>query len=334
MKPKRRHYLYLAVALAMNFPAIAAAQQTSAKTPRIGLLAWWPCDIPGYMGGSGEFGLFISGLGELGYKLDKTVSFECRSAGKHNNGLAAAATELVRLPVDVIVTMSHPAGQAAHEATNTIPIVSILSGDPMATGFVGSLAKPGGNATGISYYATELAAKRLELLMEAIPGLTTVGVLANPVVSDLNFERDTENAANRLGIAVSIQHVGEPDDLDAAVDRMEAAGAQALFVLPDMMLADQSKRIAALAIEHRLPTMAWGPWYVADGCLMAYSARYNEMQHRLAFYVDRILKGTKPGDLPIEQPTTFDLSVNLKTANALGIELPQSVLLMAEEVIE
>ncbi|WP_087001751.1 ABC transporter substrate-binding protein [Rhizobium sullae] len=333
MKPKR-HYLYQAVALAMSFPAIAAAQQTSANTPRIGLLAWWPCNMPGYLAGSGEFGSFISGLGEFGYKLNETVSFECRSAGKHNNGLAAAAIELARLPVDMIVTMSHPAGQAAHEATTTIPIVSIVSGDPVATGFARSLAKPGGNFTGISYYATELAAKRLELLMEAVPKLATVGVLANPAVTHLNFERDTKDAAHRLGIAVSIQHVGEPDELDAAVDRMDAAGAQALFVLPDMMLADQSSRIAALAIAHRLPTMAWGSWYVADGCLMAYSADYGEMHHRLAFYVDRILKGTKPGELPIEQPTKFDLSVNLKTANALGIELPQTVLLMADEVIE
>ncbi|MEK1894269.1 MAG: ABC transporter substrate-binding protein [Rhizobium sp.] len=334
MKPKRRHYLYLAVAVAMSFPALAAAQQASVKTPRIGLLAWWPCNLPGYLAGSGEFGSFISGLGELGYKLNETVSFECRSAGKHNNGLPAAATELVQFPVDVIVTMSHPAGQAAHEATSTIPIVSILSGNPVATGFVRGLAKPGGNFTGISYYASELAAKRLELLMEAMPELATVGVLANPVVSHLNFERDTKDAANRLGIAVSIQHVGEPEELDAAVDRMAAAGAQALFVLPDMMLADQSSRIATLAIAHRLPTMAWGSWYVADGCLMAYSADYGKMQHRLAFYVDRILKGTKPGELPIEQPTTFNLSVNLKTAKALGIELPQTLLLMADEVVE
>jgi putative tryptophan/tyrosine transport system substrate-binding protein len=332
MKPKRRHYLNLAVALAMSFPAIAVAQQTSAQTPRIGLLAWWPCDMP-YTGESSEFGPFMRGLRELGYTLSN-LSVECRSASKHDSDLAAAAADLVQLPVDVIVTSSQPAAHAAHKATHAIPIVTILSGDPVAAGLASSLAKPGGNLTGVTYYANELAAKRLELLREAVPELATVGVLANPVVSYLPFEADTKDAAHRLGISVKIQQVSDPDELEAAFSRMEAEGAQAVFVLPDLMLASQSSRIAALAIEHRLPTMAWGPWFVEDGCLMAYSARYREMQHRLAFYVDRILKGSKPGDLPIEQPTKFELSINLKTANALGIDLPQTILVMADEVIE
>jgi putative ABC transport system substrate-binding protein len=234
----------------------------------------------------------------------------------------------------VIVTSSQPAAHAAQAATDAIPIVTIISGDPVAAGLASSLAKPGGNLTGVTYYATELAAKRLQLLMEAIPGLATVGVLANPVVSYLPFETDTKQAARHLGVALSLQQVSEPGELDVAFSRMKADGAQAALVLPDLMLADQSSRIAALAIEHHLPIMAWGSWYVADGCLMAYSADYGVMQHRLAYYVDRILKGTKPGELPIEQPTKFDLSVNLKTAKALGIVLPQTVLLMADEVIE
>jgi putative ABC transport system substrate-binding protein len=332
MKPKRRHYLNLAAALVMSFAGIAAAQQPSVQTPRIGLLAWWPCDMP-YAGESSEFGPFMRGLRELGHTLSE-FSFECRSASKHDSGLAAAAADLVQLPVDVIVTSSQPAAHAAQKATHAIPIVTIISGDPVAAGLASSLAKPGGNLTGVTYYANELAAKRLELLKEAVPGLATVGVLANPAVAYLPFEEDTKRAARELGVALNIQHVGEPDELDAAFSRMEAAGAQAVFVLPDLMLASQSSRIAALAIEHRLPTMAWGPWFVADGCLMAYSARYREMQHRLAFYVDRILKGSKPGDLPIEQPTKFELSINLKTANALGIDLPQTILVMADEVIE
>ncbi|MGO7861457.1 ABC transporter substrate-binding protein [Rhizobium ruizarguesonis] len=332
MKPKRRPFLKLAVALAMSFPAIAAAQQTSAETPRIGLLAWWPCGMP-YASETSEFGMFMQGLHDLGYTLHE-LSFECRSASKQDSRLAAAAKDLVQLPVDVIVTSSQPAAHAAKGATDAIPIVTIISGDPVAAGLARSLAKPGGNLTGVTYYATELAAKRLQLLMEAIPGLATVGVLANPGVSYLPFERDTKQAARHLGVALSLQQVSEPGELDAAFSRMKADGAQAALVLPDLMLADQSKRIAALAIEHHLPIMAWGSWYVADGCLMAYSADYGVMQHRLAYYVDRILKGTKPGELPIEQPTKFDLSVNLKTADALGIELPQTVLLMADEVIE
>lgn len=334
MKPKRQHYLSLAVALAMSFPAIAAAQQTPSQPPRIGLIAWWPCNISRDVDGSGEFGSFMRGLGELGYKLNDTVKFECRSASKHDSGLTAAAAELVQLKVDIIVTSSQPAAHAAQKATQVIPIVTIISGDPVAAGLASSLAKPGGNLTGVTYYANELAAKRLELLKEAVPTLATVGVLTNPVVSYLPFEEDTKRAARQLGVALNIQQVSAPEELEAAFARMEAGRVQAVFVLPDMMLASVSSQIAALAIKHRLPTMAWGSWYVADGCLMAYSARYNEMQHRLAFYVDKIIKGTKPGDLPIEQPTTFDLSINLKTANAIGIDLPQTLLVMADKVIE
>jgi putative ABC transport system substrate-binding protein len=332
MNPKRRPYIEFAVALAISFPAIAAAQQTSAKTPRIGLLAWLPCGMP-YASETSEFGIFMRGLHDLGYTMNE-LSFECRSASKQDNHLAAAARDLVQLHVDVIVTSSQPAAHAVQRATEAIPIVTIISGDPVAAGLANSLAKPGGNLTGVTYYATELAAKRLQLLMEAMPGLATVGVLANPVVSYLPFETDTKQAAGHLGVALSLQQVSEPGELDAAFSRMKADGAQAALVLPDLMLADQSSRIAALGIKHRLPIMAWGSWYVTDGCLMAYSADYAVMQHRLAYYVDRILKGTKPGELPIEQPTKFDLSVNLKTANALGIELPQTVLLMADEVIE
>ncbi|MBY5336391.1 ABC transporter substrate-binding protein [Rhizobium leguminosarum] len=332
MKPKRRPYLKFLVALVMSFPAVAAGQQTSAKTPRIGLLAWLPCDMP-YASEASEFGIFMQGLHDLGYTLHE-LRFECRSASKQDSHLPDAARDLVQLPVDVIVTSSQPGAHAAQRATNAIPIVTIISGDPVAAGLASSLAKPGGNLTGVTYYATELAAKRLQLLMEAMPGLATVGVLANPVVSYLPFETDTKQAARLLGVALSLQQVSDPGELDAAFERMKADGAQAALVLPDLMLADQSSRIATLGTKHHLPIMAWGSWYVADGCLMAYSADYGVMQHRLAYYVDRILKGTKPGELPIEQPTKFDLSVNLKTADALGIELPQTVLLMADEVIE
>jgi putative ABC transport system substrate-binding protein len=277
---------------------------------------------------------FMRGLGELGYKPGETVTIECRSAGRRYDGLATAAADLARLPVDVIVTDSEPAGRAALDATTTIPIVTIISGDPVGGGMARSLAKPGGNLTGVTYYATELTAKRLELLKEMIPEFTTVGVLANPNVSYMPFEEDTKRAAGRLGITARVHQVSEPTDLKSAFSQMKAEGAQAVFVLPDLMLASEASRIAALALEHRLPTMAWGGWYTEAGCLMAYSSDYRAMSHRLAFYVDRILKGAKPGDLPIEQPTTFKLSINLKTAAALGVEVPQSILMLADEVIE
>ncbi len=281
-----------------------------------------------------SLGPFMRGLGEFGYKPGETVTIECQSAGGHYDGLATAAAVLARLQVDVIVTDSEPAGRAALEATATIPIATIISGDPVAGGLARSLAKPGGNLTGVTYYATELTAKRLEFLKELIPEATVVGVLANPDVSYLPFEEDTERAAGRFGFTVKVYHVSEPANLKSVFSQMKAEGAQAIFVLPDVMFATEAPRIATLALEHRLPTMAWGGWFTKAGCLMAYSSDYGAMSHRLAFYVDRILKGAKPGDLPIEQPTRFELSINLKTAEALGVAVPESILLQADEVIE
>ena len=331
MRSIRQRCLYLACTLVVTLPGVAAGQSTSTSMPRIGVLAWAPCEEAWLADISGPF---MRGLGELGYKPGETVTIECRSAGRRYDGLATAAADLARLPVDVIVTDSEPAGRAAHDATTTIPIVTIISGDPVGGGMARSLAKPGGNLTGVTYYATELTAKRLELLKELLPEITTVGVLANPNVSYMPFEEDTKRAAGRLGITARVHQVSEPADLKGAFSQMKAEGAQAVFVLPDLMLASEASRIAALALEHRLPTMAWGGWYTEAGCLMAYSSDYYAMEHRLAFYVDRILKGAKPGDLPIEQPTTFKLSINLKTAQALGVVVPQSILLLADEVIE
>lgn len=327
----QRRCLYVIYALAVACSTPAVGQSPTESTPRVGLLNWSSCDELSVKDG---FGPFLDGLSERGYKSGETVTYECRSAGEHYEGLAPAAAALVKVPVDVIVTTSQPAGTAAHAATDTIPIVTVVSGDPLAAGLARSLAKPGGNLTGVSYYATELTAKRLELLKETIPQVTTVGVLANPDVSYLPFEDDTKRAANRLGLALKIHQVSEPADLATAFSGMEAERVQAVFVLPDVMFAHHAQSIAQLALQHRLPTMTWASWFATVGCLMAYSSDYAEMTHRLAYYVDRILKGAKPGDLPIEQPTTFKLSINLRTAQALGIKVPQSVLLLAEEVIE
>ena len=331
MKQGRRRYLYVIYALAVACATPAIGQSPTASTPRIGLLSWSSCDERWVRI---EFGSFLDGLSERGYKPGETVVYDCRSAGGHYHGLATAAATLVQVPVDVIVTTSQPAGTAAHAATDIIPIVTIVSGDPMAAGLARSLARPGGNLTGVSYYATELTAKRLELLKETIPQVATVGVLANPDVSYLPFEDDTKRAAGRLGLALKVHQVSEPAHLAAAFSEMEAEHVQAVFVLPDVMFAHQAQTIADLALEHRLPTMTWGSWFATAGCLMAYSADYDAMDRRLAYYVDRILKGAKPGDLPIEQPTTFRLLVNLRTAQTLGITVPQSIMLLADEVIE
>jgi putative ABC transport system substrate-binding protein len=329
MKLIRRTYRHLALALAMVIVGYIDPRPLPAATPRIGLLTYWTCDRP-----NDEFGSFLHGLEELGYKPGVTIDLECQGSGRNYNKLVEAATALVQASVDVIVATSQPAGRAAHEATDKIPIVTIVSGDPVAAGFARSIAKPGGNLTGLSYYATELTAKRLELLKEAVRGISKIGVLANPVVSYLPFEADTRRAADKLGLFVTVHQVSQPPDIEVAFEGMKREGMQAVFVLPDLMLADEAGHIATLGINYRLPTMAWGPWFVQAGCLMAYSANYDEMGHRLAFYVDRILKGANPGDLPIEQPTRFRLSINSKTAATLGLELPQDLMLLADDVIE
>ena len=328
MRSKRR-YRYLVCALVITLPALAAAQSPGTQAPRIGYIVWSSCEWA--LGASSGF---LRGLRDLGYKPGETVTIECRSAGKDYDGIAAAAAELVGLSVDVIVAMSHPVARVISDTTDTIPIVAVLSGDPVGAGLARSLAEPGGNLTGVTYYATELTGKRMDLLMKAIPELTTVDVLANPHVSYLPFEEDTMQAAGRLGVTARIRYVSEPADLESAFSVMKAESAQAVFVLPDLMLASEAPRIAALALEHRLPTMTWGYWFTNAGSLMAYSARYPDLSYRLAYFVDRILKGAKPGDLPIEQPMNFSLSINLKTAKALGLKLPQNLLLLADDFIE
>jgi putative tryptophan/tyrosine transport system substrate-binding protein len=309
--------------IALGSPTVVVAQ-SAVPHPRIGLLTWGACEMPD----------LIAGLRDLGRIPGENITIECRSAGKRYDGLATATAELVRLPVDVIVSESQPAGHMARSITKTVPIVTILSGDPVGSGLVQSLSNPGGNLTGLTYYATELTAKRLELLQEVVPGISSIGVLANPVVSYLPFEEDTKRAAQALGLALVVRQVREPGELDAAVHQMKAEGAQAVFVLPDVMFAHEAKRIADLALAERLPLMAWGGRFTEAGGLMAYSADYATLVRRLAVYVDKILKGAQPGNLPIEQPDRFDLSVNLRTARTLGLTIPPEFLARADKVVE
>jgi putative ABC transport system substrate-binding protein len=310
-----------AIALGSPGPIIA---QSSANLPKIGLLAWDACEMPD----------LIVGLKELGQVPGQSITVECRSAGGWYEGLATAVAELMRIPVDVIVSDSQPAGHVTHEVTKTVPIVTILSGDPVESGLVRSLATPGGNLTGLTYYATELTSKRLELLKEMVPGISTIGVLANPDVAYLPFEADPQRAARLLGVTLVIRQVRDADELDEALHQMKAEGAQAVFVLPDLMFAHEAKRIADLALAERLPLMAWGGWFTQAGGLMAYSADYAPLVRRLAVYVDKILKGARPGTLPIEQPAHFKLSLNLHTARALGLTASPSLIANADEVIE
>jgi putative tryptophan/tyrosine transport system substrate-binding protein len=323
---RRQHTLSIRVLICLivfGSPALTVAQSPVGR-PRIGLLTWDACEMPD----------LIAGLKDLGRIPGENVIIECRSAGKRLEGFAKATTELVRLPVDVIVSESQPAGHMARSVTKTVPIVTILSGDPVGSGLVQRLSKPGGNLTGLTYYATELTAKRLELLQEMVPGIASIGVLANPAVSYLSFEEDTKRAAKLLGLALIIRQVREPSELEEAIHHMKAKGAQAVFVLPDLMFASEAARIADLALAEQLPMMAWGGWFAERGGLMAYSADYASLVRRLAVYVDKILKGAQPGNLPIEQADRFELSLNLRTARTLGVTIPPELLVRADKVIE
>jgi putative tryptophan/tyrosine transport system substrate-binding protein len=314
----------MALLLTLLLSASAFGQPAS-KVPHIGWLDFWPeCDAS----------WLESGLRDLGYVLGTSVVIDCRNAGRRYERLPMAAEELVKLNVDVIVAASQPTAKAAHDATQKIPIVMIASGDPVAAGLVKSLSRPGGNVTGLSYYATELTAKRLQLLREVVPSVTKIGVLANPAVAYLPFENDTRQAGAALDLSVVIHQVNEPADIDIAIEKMANEGAGAVFVLPDLMLAAEAERIGRVALLHRLPTMAWGSWFTKAGVLIAYSAEYPDMNRSLAGYVDKILRGSKPGDLPIDQPYLFRLSVNQSNARALGVVLPPSLVARVDEEIE
>ena len=243
--------------------------------------------------------------------------------------------ELVGLPVDIIVSGTTRGIQAAQHATKTIPIVIAVSADPVASGFVASLVHPGGNITGMSVMAPEVRGKQLELLRDIRPGVSRVAVLWNPATTRREDVQGLEGAAPSLGLQVSSLEVRSAEAFASAFAAMHRAGADALLVLPDPLLLDPHRRdIAALALQHRLPAMYGWRLFVEAGGLMSYGPRVTDLNRRAAYYVDRILKGAKPADLPMEQPTKFELVMNLKTAQALGITIPPHLLLFADEVLK
>jgi putative ABC transport system substrate-binding protein len=316
----------LVVGLAL-LPVDGSTQQT-AKVPRIGLLQWEGCPGP-----NSVFGL---ALRDLGYTWGERIEVICRSAEGNYQGLSKAAADLAAQKVDVIVGLSHIAAHAAHRATESIPIVMIASGDPVRTNLVASLARPSGNVTGVTYYSTELGEKRLQLLKEFIPGITRIAVLGN-TESDHVFGvywEDAARAARTLGLELIAADVRDPRHLEQTFQGFSDKGAQGLLVLTDPMLRVQARRIAALAAKHRLPAMYGGTWFVEAGGLASYSADFDAMIRRVAYYVDRILKGARPATLPIEQPTQFELIFNLKTAKALGLTVPEALLVRADRLIE
>jgi len=276
----------------------------------------------------------VQGLKEHGWIEGHNITFEYRYADGKQDALPKLAAELVRLRVDAIVAEGTPAMQAAKDATQTVPIVG-LSNDPLASGFVSSLGRPGGNITGIGLLSADLAGRRLQLLSEIVVGLARVAVLLNPAnPSHFALLKQTQAAGPSLRIEVHVAEAGTPDLLENAFAAISAAHAGALIVLPDAMFFGEYRRVVAFAAMEHLPTLYPEKQSVEAGGLMAYGPSIPAAYRRLAAYVDKILHGADPAELPVEQPTTFEFAINLKTAKTLGLTMPPSLLATADEVIE
>jgi putative tryptophan/tyrosine transport system substrate-binding protein len=274
-------------------------------------------------------------LEELGYVEGKNATFTGRWAEAKIERLPGLAAELVGLPVDLLVTAGGPAAEAAKKATSTIPIVFVAPGDAADTGLVTSLGRPGGNITGISDPATELSAKRLGLLKEAVPGVTRVAVIwnVNDRAMTLRYS-EVERAARILNVTVQPHGVRDPDDIDKALLMMTGERPDAIFLVSDALTNINRKRVLDFAATHHIPAIYEFAFYVRDGGLMSYGPSQDDMYRRAAIYIDKIFKGAKPGELPVELPTRYYLLLNLKTAKALDLGIPQPLLLRADEVIQ
>jgi putative ABC transport system substrate-binding protein len=324
----RREFITLLGGVVVAWPLTARAQQP-AKLPTIGFLG---ATTPSAQ--SQWTAAFVQRLRELGWIEGRTVAIEVRWAEGRTERYTEIAAEFVRLKVDVIVTGATGSVVAAKQATSVIPIVFTTVGDPVGNNLVASLARPGGNVTGLSVQATDLSSKRLELLREVVPGFRRLAILANVGNPGAVLEMDeVQTAARTLGIEVATLEIRRPEDIAPVLDASKSR-ADALYICPDPLVGSNRIRINTSALSARLPTM----WAVRDsveaGGLMSYGPSYSDLYRRAAGYVDKILRGAKPADIPVEQPTKFDLVINLTTAKALGLTVPPSVLARADEVIE
>jgi putative ABC transport system substrate-binding protein len=327
---RRREFISLLGGAAAVWPLAARAQQPK-KVPRLCFLTFDPGTLQ-----SNRFEAFFQGLHDLGYANGQNIAIDYLSAEGSGERFPALAAECLRLKSDIIVVTTTPAAQAAIAATRTIPIILIALGDPVRTGLVKSLAQPGGNVTGMSLMVPEVAAKRLGLLKEAIPGISRVLVLAylaDPI-APLQVNA-LEDAARSLGVTLQVHDIRTADDFPAAFDAAAKEHAEALLTTAESIFVAQRARVTELAARYKLPAMYCYSTHVVDyGGLMAYDVSYPDLIRRAASYVDRILKGAEPSDLPIQQPTKFEFSINLKTAKALGVTIPPGVLAIADAVIE
>jgi putative ABC transport system substrate-binding protein len=324
---RRREFISLLGSASVAWPLAAHAQQTG-KLPTIGFLgaaspsAW-----------SNFVAAFAQRLHEFGWIEGRTVAIEYRWAEGRSERYAEIAAEFVRLKVDVIVTAGG-AVLATMQATSIIPIVFALANDPLGAGIVATLSRPGGNVTGLSLEAPDTAGKRLGLLREVLPGLHRVAIMANASYPAAVLEMgEVEATAHALGLEVARMEIRKAEDIAPSFEALKS-GADALYICTDSLANTNGIRIAALALSSRLPTMADGKVYVEEGALMSYGANIPDLFRRAAEYVDKILHGAMPADIPVEQPTKFELIVNLKTAKALGLTIPESLLIRADEVIE
>ncbi len=320
----------LSIALAILAAPLAAEAQQPAKVPRIGYLG--PTSPSA---GARLLESFRQGLRELGYIEGQNIFIDYRWAEGKSDRFPALAAELIQLRVDAIVTYNNAAVAALQQVTRTIPIVVANMGDPVGSGFVASLARPGRNITGFSGLAEELGGKWVELLREAVPKLSRVAVLA---VSQTPGHRpiwiEIQGAAKALKVTPQRQEVAGPDEIEQAFASLIKGRAQGLIVLPHAVTNTRRTQIVGLAAKHRLPGMYPDSQYVEAGGLMSYAATFSDLHRRAATYVDKILKGAKPADLPVQQPTRFELVINMKTAKALGLTFPQSILIRADQVIQ
>jgi putative ABC transport system substrate-binding protein len=320
------------VLLVLGF--LAAAPATDAQQPekiyRIGVLGATSASAYAVY-----LDAFRQGLRDLGYVEGKNIVIESRWAEGRYDRLSSLAAELIQAKVDLIVTHGPSGARAAKQATSTVPIVMAVVGDAVATGLVASLSRPGGNVTGSTFFWPELSAKRLELLTQVLPGVTRVAVLSNP--DNPNFQgplKEADDVAARV-LRLELQHVDArgPADLEQAFSVVVKWRANALVIPEDAVFISHAKRIAALAIKNQLRTIGFGEYAEAGG-LLAFGVSFADLWRRAAVFVDKILRGARPADLPVERPTKFEVIINLKTAKVLGLTIPQSVLLRADKVIE
>ena len=325
----RRAFITMMTGSAVAAP-LAGEAQTAGKVSRVGILWAYSPSVASILGDA-----FRQGLRGLGYVEGRNILIEERWAQDRFDRLPALAAELSRLKLDVIVTASTPAVQAAKQATKTVPIVMTLVSDPVEDGVVASLARPGQNVTGLSLMHPEVSAKRVALLKEVVPKLSRVAVLWSPLTAaNRKVLQETQAAAHALGLQLRPIEVRAPTDLNSAFSAIARDRAGALVVVPDALFRNQHGPILDLAARSRLPAIYWSRDLVEAGGLMAYGVNFPDVLRQAAGLVDKILRGAKPADLPIEQPTKLELVINMKTAKTLGLTLPQSLLVRADEIIQ